>query len=55
MGAYVVVIQWFRESSHEATLATDKLYLAYADKYLGQLARSKRHTDSRVAGTGRLV
>jgi integrase len=31
------VVQWFRESSHKATSATDKLYLAFADKYLGEL------------------
>ncbi len=31
------VVQWFRESSHKATLKTDKLYLAFADTYLGDL------------------
>jgi integrase len=31
------VVQWFRESSHKSTLATDKLYLNFADLYLGEL------------------
>ena len=31
------VVQWFRESSHKATLSTDRLYLAFADNYLGDL------------------
>ena len=31
------VVQWFRESSHKVTLSTDRLYLAFADNYLGDL------------------
>jgi integrase len=31
------VVQWFRESAHKSTLATDKLYLNFADRYLGEL------------------